>query len=34
MSLVKHYERDDFDFDIEKVPFLDGDIPRRAYKKE
>ena len=23
-------KRDDFDFDIENVPFLDGDVPRRA----
>ena len=24
----KTYERDDFDFDIVKFPFLDGDVPR------
>ena len=23
-------KRDDFDFDIENFPFLDGDVPRRA----
>ena len=23
-------KRDDFDFDIVNVPFLDGDVPRRA----
>ena len=23
-------KRDDFDFDIVKIPFLDGDVPRRA----
>ena len=25
-----HDKRDDFDFDIVKFPFLDGDVPRRA----
>ena len=24
-------KRDDFDFDIVNFPFLDGDVPRRAY---
>ena len=28
--LQKIYDkRDDFDFDIDKVPFFDGDVPRR-----
>ena len=25
-----YYKHDDFDFDIENFPFLDGDVPRRA----
>ena len=24
-----YHKRDDFDFDIVNVPFLDGDVPRR-----
>ena len=31
LSVSKIYDkRDDFDFDIVNVPFLDGDVPRRA----
>ena len=30
MFLLKYDERDDFDFDIVNIPFLDSDVPHRA----
>ena len=31
VSSNTYEKRDDFDFDIVNFPFLDGDVPRRAF---